>query len=174
MNVHDSSDANTPLVPTAAIPAEGTLRVRVRYCECDPMGVAHHASYAPWMEMGRTELLRTSGISYAYLEKAGVFLVITKMEIRYRRPIYYDDVIEVHTCVVGGSRVKIEHEYELRLAEDGGHDSGARGEAKPGEAPVTPRRAIGETLAVASTQLACVGKDGRIQMLPEWLTPGKS
>lgn len=128
------------------------MRLRVRYCECDPMGVAHHAAYLPWLEMARTELLRVSGVSYAQLEQAGVFLVIAKLDARYRRPIRYDDVVEVRTRVVGQSRVKIGHEYELLVVERDG---------SPIEAP--------EVAAAASTTLACVGRDGRPMGLPEWL-----
>src|SRR5215831_14574596 len=108
------------LQPTRMAATQGSVRMRVRYCECDPMGVAHHAAYAPWLEIGRTELLRDTGVTYADMERAGVFLVITRMECRYRRPVYYDDLVEVRTRVVGGSRVKIQHEYEIVVAEDGG------------------------------------------------------
>lgn len=135
------------------------------------MGVAHHASYAPWMEMGRTELLRETGVSYAQLEQSGIFLVITKMEIRYRRAICYDDVVEVRTSVAGGSRVKIEHAYELVLAEDGGHGKAKGAPAADGVAGSS--RPLGMSLAVATTQLACVGRDGRITMLPDWLVVAK-
>ena len=120
------------------------------------MGVAHHAAYAPWLEMGRTELLRESGVTYAQLEKAGVFLVVTSLEVKYRRPILYDDVVEIRTTVVGSSRVKIRHEYTIHLLEDGMHGHGRS-------------RSVGETLAAASTTLACVGRDGRVQPLPDWL-----
>lgn len=123
------------------------------------MGVAHHASYIPWLEMGRTELLRDSGVSYATLEQAGVFLVVTSVEMKYRRPVHYDDLVELRTTVSGGSRVKIVHTYELALLEDGGH-GGSRA-----------TRALGDTLAIGSTTLACVGRDGRIQPLPAWLSP---
>ena len=75
---------------THSPPTSGTLQLRVRYVECDPMGVVHHSSYLPWMEMGRTELLRDVGMSYAALETAGVFLVVTKVEVKYRRPLRYD------------------------------------------------------------------------------------
>lgn len=145
----------TPLQPSAPPATEGTTRIRVRYCECDPMGVAHHAAYAPWLEIARTELLRGSGVSYADMERAGVFLVITRLECRYRRPIAYDDLIDIRTRVVGGSRVKLEHEYEITIAEDGGH-------ARPG-------RIAGEVVTAASTTLVCVGRDGRVQGLPDWL-----
>jgi acyl-CoA thioester hydrolase len=59
------------------------------------MGVVHHAAYAPWLEIGRTELLRDCGVSYADMERAGVFLVVTHLSCRFRRPVFYDDVVEV-------------------------------------------------------------------------------
>jgi acyl-CoA thioester hydrolase len=120
------------------------------------MGVAHHASYAPWLEMGRTELLRAAGVSYAGLERDGVFMVIVKLDIRYRRPVRYDDVVEVRTRRAGGGKVKIEHEYEVVIIEPGEH--GPRGE---------DRRGV--VASVASTTLACVDRDGRPRALPDWL-----
>lgn len=151
------------LAPTAKIPSEGTIEVQVRYAECDPMNVAHHASYAPWLEMGRTELLREGGVSYAALEKAGVFLVVTKLEVKYRRPIQYDDVIEVRTRAHESGRIKIRHTYELVLKQRMG---GAP------DASADPRVPADGVCAVASSELACVNSEGRPVPLPEWLVPG--
>jgi acyl-CoA thioester hydrolase len=149
--------------PPGPLASQSSIQFRVRYHECDPMGVAHHASYAPWMEMGRTELLRHSGISYARLESEGVFLVIAKLEINYKRPIRYDDIIEVRTTWKGGGRVKIVHEYELLVVESGGHAMGSivRATPAPAHAPLL--------CATASTMLACVDANGALQALPEWL-----
>ncbi len=141
----------------------GAFRLRVRYCECDPMGVAHHAAYIPWLEEARTELLRTSGVSYAQLEAAGVFLAVVRLEAAYRRPARYDDLLVVEVRVVGGSRVKLRHEYAVRLVE------------RPGVAADALRamRAAGEDLLMtASTTLACIDGSGRPRALPGWLTPG--
>lgn len=122
------------------------------------MGVAHHAAYVPWLEAGRTEILRDAGISYAQLEAAGVFLVVVKLDVRYRRAGRYDDLLEVRTRIVGGSRVKIEHEYEVRVVERVGVDAASL-------------RGTGEDLlATAATTLACVDRDGKIQALPDWLS----
>jgi acyl-CoA thioester hydrolase len=135
------------------------------------MGVAHHAAYIPWLEEGRTELLRTSGISYADLERAGVFLVITRLEMKYRRPVLYDDVVEIRTRWVGGSRVKIEHEYEVVVVERGVVLGIGKPQGDTGNMPV-PRAGGDQTpVAVGSTTLACVGRDGRPMPLPEWLMP---
>jgi acyl-CoA thioester hydrolase len=149
-----------PIEPASPVPTNGSVTVRVRYSECDPMGVAHHASYAPWLEIGRTELLRDVGASYATMERTGVFLVVTKLELRYRRPLRYDDLIEVQTSVVGTSRIKIRHAYELVLLE-------RNGQAPDRSDPAVPDDGI---VSIASSELACVGRNGRPRELPEWLT----
>ncbi len=131
-------------------PKSGTHQLQVRYVECDPMGVVHHSSYLPWMEMGRTELLREIGKSYAALEAQGVFLVVTKVEVKYRRPLRYDDVVEIRTKVDKTSKVKLHHSYEIVLVE------------RNGEKPE-------QICAIATTELACVGPDGRPKALPDWL-----
>ncbi|MBX3359188.1 MAG: acyl-CoA thioesterase [Phycisphaeraceae bacterium] len=142
-------------VPARAVPTSGVMAVRPRYCECDPMGVVHHAAYVPWLEMGRTELLREAGVTYAQLESAGVFLVIVKLECSFKRPARYDDLLEVRTRVIGGSRVKIRHEYEIwctqRAVGGGGDHAGP------------------ELLLTASSMLACVDRSGRPAALPDWL-----
>jgi len=141
-----------PLSPSSPIPPEGETRLRVRYCECDPMGVAHHSACIPWFEIGRTELLRASGISYAHLERASIFLVITRLEVKYRAPARYDDELILVTRIDGGSRVRIDHSYELwRDAGDG--------------------RGKSALLATGQSTLACVDETGRPRALPEWLVP---
>lgn len=162
--------------PSRAVPTSGVHQVRVRYCECDPMGVAHHAAYIPWLEMGRTELLRDAGVNYAELEAAGVFLVIVKLEVSYKRPAYYDDLVEVRTRVLGpASRVKIRHEYEVvRVGEQtpAGDPAARAGESQLGA--LAQRRVPGEVLLTGTSLLACVDKTGRPAGLPEWLMVGET
>jgi acyl-CoA thioester hydrolase len=124
-------------------PIESRLEIRVRYCECDPMGVVHHTVYPVWFEMGRTELLRESGKSYRDFEAEGVFLAVVSLNVKYRRPARYDDLVTLVTTLgeVGG--VKIMHSY--RLERDG------------------------ETLVVGETTLACLDRDGRARALPDSL-----
>lgn len=137
-------------MPDEPVASSGTARVRVRYCECDPMGVAHHASYVPWLEIGRTELLRESGKTYAALEADGILLVIVKLEVRYRRSVKYDDTVEIRTRWTGGGRVKIEHEYDVVVVERAG-------------------ASVEELAATAATTLGCVDRAGKIMALPAWL-----
>jgi acyl-CoA thioester hydrolase len=115
------------------------------------MGVVHHAAYIAWLELGRTELLRDAGVSYAAMEREGCFLVIVRLECKYRRPGHYDDLIEVRTRVTDGSRVRIDHHYDVCRVSEQHPDH-----------PV-------ELLMTASTTLACVDAQGRVRPLPDWL-----
>ncbi len=117
-----------------------TMSIRVRYSECDPMGVAHHTSYPVWFEIGRTELLRASGMEYADLEHAGVFLAVVKLSVTYKRPARYDDVLQLETTLESCGRVKIEHTYSLTRS--------------------------GEVLATGQTVLACLSGDGAPREIP--------
>lgn len=137
--------------PQRPLVVRGEFRTRVRYCECDPMGVAHHASYIAWLEEARTELLRGSGVTYRDLEAAGVYLVVTRIEIKYRRPARYDDSLVIAARVTGGGRARLDHAYEVRRARS---DGGGGNE---------------ELLAEASSTLACVDGAGAPRPLPDWL-----
>lgn len=122
----------------------GRIELRVRYPECDPMGVAHHAAYPVWFEMGRTELLRDgAGARYRDLEEQGVFFAVAKLSIQYRRPARYDDLLVLDTTITGVGRAKIEHAYELRRGA--------------------------ELLTTATTTLVCLDRGGRPQPIPESL-----
>jgi acyl-CoA thioester hydrolase len=121
----------------------GELQIRVRYAETDRMGLLHHANYLVYFEQGRTELLRQSGRSYRELEDGGFFLVLAKIEVRYRLPARYDDLLTLRTIVTRATPVRIEHRYEV-LRD-------------------------GQLLAEGSSTLACVDRDGKLQGLPEWL-----
>jgi acyl-CoA thioester hydrolase len=122
---------------------QGEIQIRVRYAETDRMGLLHHANYLVYFEQARTELLRDAGFSYKDLEDQGFLLVLTRVEVRYKLPARYDDLLTIRTSVERSTFVRIDHRYEVRRGE--------------------------ELIAEGSTTLACVGRDGRPQALPEFL-----
>ena len=72
-------------------------RLRVRYKETDQMGIAHHANYIVWFEIGRTDLCRATGFPYNEIESRGFILVVTDIQCRYRMPFRYDDEVVIRT-----------------------------------------------------------------------------
>src|SRR6266404_1064805 len=86
----------------------GEISIRVRYAETDRMGLLHHANYLIYLEQARTEMLREQGLAYRDLEDQGFFLVITKLEVKYRQSIRYDDIVTIRTTVARTTFVRID------------------------------------------------------------------
>jgi acyl-CoA thioester hydrolase len=125
--------------------SQHTITIRVRYPEVDAMGYLHHSRFLQYFELGRVELLRSHGISYADLERDGIFFVVVKAEVRFKAPARYDDEVTLITTIARQTHVRIDHTYELRREQT--------------------------LLAEGSTTIACVGKDGRLSQIPEFLAP---
>ena len=87
--------------------------VRVRYAETDQMGVVYHGNYAQYFEMGRVEWLRNLGISYKWMEENGVMLPVVSLQMNYKKPARYDDLLRVKTILKSQTSVKIEFDYEI-------------------------------------------------------------
>ncbi|WDT67308.1 acyl-CoA thioesterase [Cloacibacterium sp. TD35] len=90
-----------------------THTLRVRYGETDPMKYVYYGNYAEYLEVARVELFRTLGISYDEIEKRGIWLPVSEYKIKYLKPAFYDEVLEIHTYVKKIPGVKIEFEYEI-------------------------------------------------------------
>lgn len=89
------------------------VEVRVRYSETDQMGVVYHANYLPYFEVGRVEWLRNQGVSYKSLEERGIALPIVNININYKKPARYDDLLVIQTTFVRQNSVKIEFHCEI-------------------------------------------------------------
>lgn len=82
------------------------------------MGVVYHANYLNWFEVGRTELIRTAGLTYRDLEDRGILLPVTDASISYKKPARYDDEVEIRTSVVELNGVKLSFAYEIVRVSD--------------------------------------------------------
>lgn len=119
------------------------IEIRVRYHDTDAQGRVHHGAYVNYFETGRVELLRAAGFSYKEIEAQGWMLVVKRLAVEYHLPADYDDLLTLATETVLAKGARIEHRYELK------RDS--------------------ELIAVGSTTVACIGRDGRLTRLPDWL-----
>lgn len=89
------------------------FNVRVRYSETDQMGVVYHGNYTQYFEMGRVEWLRNIGVSYKSMEENGVMLPVVSLNMNYKKPARYDDLLRVKTIFKSLTSVKIEFDYEI-------------------------------------------------------------
>ena len=74
-------------------------QIRIHYALTDQMGVVYHGHYAQFYEIGRTEALRSLGLTYKEVEAIGVIMPVTEIHSRFLRPALYDDLITVVTTV---------------------------------------------------------------------------
>lgn len=98
---------------------ENVTQVRVRYAETDAMGIAYHANYLVWFEVGRTALLEELGYPYARLEADGIILPVAECHVRYRVPARYDDVLLIRSRCTELRGVSMVLSYRVENKETG-------------------------------------------------------
>jgi len=89
------------------------ITVRIRYAEVDRMGFVYHSNYLVFLEMGRTEWLRENGSSYDEMERSGIFLPVIDLNIKYRKPAHYDDIICIKTIAEKINSRSITFSYKI-------------------------------------------------------------
>ncbi|MBU0560218.1 MAG: acyl-CoA thioesterase [Bacteroidetes bacterium] len=93
--------------------------IRVRYADTDKMQFVYNGKYLEYFEVGRTELLRASGLAYSDLENNGYQLPLIETGVRYKKPAVYDDLLEIETVLKELYSAKVHIEYIVRRLEDG-------------------------------------------------------
>ncbi|GGK16449.1 4-hydroxybenzoyl-CoA thioesterase [Deinococcus malanensis] len=96
----------------------GESTIRVRYAETDAMGVVHHATYPVWFEVGRTELMEMLGLPYTEVEARGFYLMISGINVEYRRAARYGDTLSLTTRLGSLRSRTMTFLYELRRGEE--------------------------------------------------------
>ena len=120
-------------------------QIRVEYHHTDQMGIVHHSNYVKFFEVARTEWLRAAGLTYAEMERRGVMMPIVEVNVKYRQPAYYDELISVTASVDELPMARMVFKYEIR-GEDG------------------------REIATGSTTLGFIDKETRRpQRAPKWL-----
>lgn len=87
--------------------------VKVRYAETDQMGVVHHSIYPQYLEIARLNWLDTLGISYKSMEEEGIMLPVFELNLKYHKPVTFDENIRIETRLRDEPNVKIIFDYSL-------------------------------------------------------------
>jgi len=121
-----------------------THQVRARFAETDAMGVVHHGSYLLYLEDARVALMRHRDRPYTETRESGVDLAVLEAYVKYRRPVRFDEVVDVHLTTGAATRATFQIAYLLTVDAE-------------------PR-------ATAVTVHGAVGPDGKAVRLPDWLS----
>ena len=90
------------------------LPVRIYYEDTDFSGFVYHASHLKFFERGRTDFLRSIGVSHSALMVENLGLVVRRMEIDWRKPAVIDDALVVRTraLTAKGARMTLRQRLE--------------------------------------------------------------
>jgi acyl-CoA thioester hydrolase len=107
------------------------------------MGIVHHSRYPLYFEEGRVAYLRHLGKPYAEMRKDGIDHAVLECFVQYRKPLRFDDVMEVHLALAKTTRATFQMVYLVTVE--------------------------GEVRATGVTAHGAVNADGRPVRLPQWL-----
>jgi acyl-CoA thioester hydrolase len=87
---------------------------RVLYGDTDCGEVMYYGNYLRLFEIGRTELIRSAGISYKEIEeKKGIILPVVESFIKYKASAKYDDLLTIRTSLKELKSYKVVFEYKI-------------------------------------------------------------
>lgn len=92
---------------------------RTLYADTDRSHVVYHANYLRYFEFGRTTLMRDAAYPYREIEESGYVYPIIELGIQFHGPLYYDDLMYIHTRPEGLERVKLRFDYIITHFESG-------------------------------------------------------
>ena len=87
--------------------------IRVRYGETDRMGYLYYGHYPEYFEVARTDMIRSLGISYREMEDQGIFLPVRNLNVEYKLPALYDEILVVRSCLKSLPVLKLDIDYEV-------------------------------------------------------------
>lgn len=91
----------------------------VQYHETDKMGITHHSNYIKWMEEARVDYLNKIGLPYTLLESCGIASPLIEINIQYKAPTTFGDVVQIDLQIREYNGVKLVVEYVMSDASNG-------------------------------------------------------
>ena len=100
-----------------------TLKIRVRYQECDQQGVVFNARYGDYADLADTEYFRHLVGDFKSFNKSGYDKQVIHYEISWSSPAYFDDFLHLSASVshVGNTSYKVK--IDCSKETDNGFDS---------------------------------------------------
>lgn len=87
--------------------------VRVYYEDTDLAGIVYYANYLKFIERGRSEWVRASGLDQTALKAdQGIVFAVRKVDADYLKPARFGDELQVTTelLALGGARIDLRQE----------------------------------------------------------------
>jgi tol-pal system-associated acyl-CoA thioesterase len=123
------------------------LELRVYLEDTDAQGIVYHANYLRFFERGRSGTLESLGVPMDQVAQPDCRLVVYETRIKFRRPAFLGDRLEVLTSMLRASEYRLTFRQQVR------------------------RRGEIEALVSGEVDVVAIGKDGTLQELPAIFRP---
>ena len=123
------------------------LEFRVYLEDTDAQGIVYHANYLRYFERGRCQSLESLGIPMDQVARPDCRLVVYEARIKFRRPAFLGDRLEVLTSMLRASEYRLTFRQQIR------------------------RRGEIESLVSGELDVVAIDKDGTLQELPDIFRP---
>ena len=91
---------------------------KVKYYECDRMGITHHSNYIRFMEEARVDLLDQLGYGFEKMEADGVVSPVMHVDCTYRKSTTFQDEISIEVKLSKVTALKFSFAYVGRVGEE--------------------------------------------------------
>ncbi len=93
---------------------KAVARIKVRFHECDPLGIVWHGNYLKYFEDARDAFAEKYGFDlYSFYER-GYATPLIHSEATYKRPLRYKDVAFVEAHYIRTDAAKIIFHYKIK------------------------------------------------------------
>jgi tol-pal system-associated acyl-CoA thioesterase len=123
------------------------LEFRVYLEDTDAQGIVYYANYLRYFERGRCEMLESLGVPMDQVAKPDCRLVVYEARIKFRRPAFLGDKIEVLTSMLRTSEYRLSFRQQVR------------------------RRGEDEALVSGEVDVVAIDQDGTLKELPAIFSP---
>lgn len=89
---------------------------KIQVYETDNMGITHHSNYVRFMEEARVDFMEKSGYGYEKMVSEGVVSPVIGINVEYKSPTKYPDVVEIEVSVLEMSALKLKIGYRMTCA----------------------------------------------------------
>lgn len=95
--------------------ATHNLPVRVYYENTDIAGIVYNAEYLRFLERGRSDFLRHTGIDQVTLMEQGLYFVVYHADLFFKKPARFDDILVVKTSIEKLEKTRLRLRQEIYL-----------------------------------------------------------
>jgi acyl-CoA thioester hydrolase len=93
------------------------MQKRIYYHDTDCGGVVYYANYLKYLEEARTDYMEKRGLILKELAEKGFLFVVRRIDIEYKAPAHYGDILEISSKLSKIKNVSVEFHQEIKRKE---------------------------------------------------------